>query len=117
TIHIDQVFGYMAKVVVLVLQGIGFNITSPVLQPDAFPFWDSVMTVLSIVAMILMTRKHVENWLIWVVIDVISIVIYYHQGVLAMSLQYVILTGIALNGTRLWIKSAKQLNTTDGDQK
>ncbi|MCE1644922.1 nicotinamide riboside transporter PnuC, partial [Enterobacter hormaechei] len=79
TFNIDQVFGYMAKVVVLVLQGIGFNITSPVLQPDAFPFWDSVMTVLSIVAMILMTRKHVENWLIWVVIDVISIVIYYHQ--------------------------------------
>ncbi|MBD2784252.1 nicotinamide riboside transporter PnuC [Xenorhabdus sp. DI] len=117
TFNIDQVFGYMAKVVVLVLQGIGFNITLPVLQPDAFPFWDSVMTVLSIVAMILMTRKHVENWLIWVVIDVISIVIYYHQGVLAMSLQYVILTGIALNGTRLWIRAAKQLNTADGDQK
>ncbi|MBD2798341.1 nicotinamide riboside transporter PnuC [Xenorhabdus sp. 18] len=117
TFNIDQVFGYMAKVVVLVLQGIGFNITLPVLQPDAFPFWDSVMTVLSIVAMILMTRKHVENWLIWGVIDVISIVIYYHQGVLAMSLQYVILTGIALNGTRLWIRAAKQLNTADGDQK
>ncbi|BET96248.1 nicotinamide riboside transporter PnuC [Xenorhabdus taiwanensis] len=108
TFNIDQIFGYMAKVVVLALQGIGFNIIMPDLQPDAFPFWDSVMTVLSIVAMILMTRKHVENWLIWVIIDVISVVIYYYQGVLAMSLQYIILTGIALNGARLWIKAAKQ---------
>ncbi|MEX0445614.1 nicotinamide riboside transporter PnuC [Xenorhabdus sp. SGI246] len=107
TFNIDQIFGYMAKIVVLVLQGMGFNITMPNLQPDAFPFWDSVMTVLSIVAMILMTRKHVENWLIWVLINVISVVIYFHQGVLAMSLQYIILTGIALNGARLWIKATK----------
>ncbi|MBC8947847.1 nicotinamide riboside transporter PnuC [Xenorhabdus sp. TS4] len=114
TFNIDQLFGYMAKVVVLALQGIGFNIIMPDLQPDAFPFWDSVMTVLSIVAMILMTRKYVENWLIWVIIDVISVVIYYYQGVLAMSLQYIILTGIALNGARLWIKAAKQ---ADNNQK
>ncbi|MBC8951890.1 nicotinamide riboside transporter PnuC [Xenorhabdus sp. PB62.4] len=107
TFNIDQIFGYMAKIVVLALQGMGFSIIMPDLQPDAFPFWDSVMTVLSIVAMILMTRKHVENWLIWVIINVISIVIYYHQGVLAMSLQYIILTGIALNGAHLWIKAAK----------
>ncbi|PHM29917.1 nicotinamide riboside transporter PnuC [Xenorhabdus budapestensis] len=107
TFNINQIFGYMAKIVVLALQGIGSNITMPNLQPDAFPFWDSVMTVLSIVAMILMTRKHVENWLIWVIINVISVVIYFYQGVLAMSLQYIILTGIALNGARLWIKAAK----------
>ncbi|MDC9620517.1 nicotinamide riboside transporter PnuC [Xenorhabdus sp. XENO-7] len=105
--NIDQIFGYMAKIAVLVLQGMGFNITMPALEPDAFPFWDSVMTVLSIVAMVLMTRKHVENWLVWVIINVISVVIYFHQGVLAMSLQYIILTGIALNGARLWIKAAK----------
>ncbi|MCP9267981.1 nicotinamide riboside transporter PnuC [Xenorhabdus sp. XENO-1] len=105
--NIDQIFGYMAKIAVLVLQGMGFNITMPALEPDAFPFWDSVMTVLSIVAMVLMTRKHVENWLVWVIVNVISVVIYFHQGVLAMSLQYIILTGIALNGARLWIKAAK----------
>ncbi|MBD2812711.1 nicotinamide riboside transporter PnuC [Xenorhabdus sp. Vera] len=107
TFNIDQIFGYMAKVVVLALQAMGFNIVMPKLEPDAFPFWDSVMTVLSVVAMILMTRKHVENWLIWVIINVISVAIYYHQGVLAMSLQYIILMGIALNGARLWIKAAQ----------
>jgi nicotinamide mononucleotide transporter len=80
----------------------------PQLQPDAFPFWDSCMMVLSIVAMILMTRKYVENWLLWVVINVISVMIFARQGVYAMSLEYAILTLIALNGSRLWMQSARE---------
>ena len=47
------------------MQALGLQVTMPELQPDAFPFWDSCMTVLSVVAMILMTRKYVENWLLW----------------------------------------------------
>jgi nicotinamide mononucleotide transporter len=46
------------------------------------------MTVLSVVAMILMTRKYVENWLLWVIVNVISVVIFARQGVYAMSLEY-----------------------------
>lgn len=80
----------------------------PELQPDAFPFWDSTMLVLSIAAMVLMTRKYVENWLLWVIIDVISVVIYAVQGVYAMSLEYVLLTAIALMGSYSWIKSAQR---------
>ncbi|MDU1267921.1 MAG: nicotinamide riboside transporter PnuC [Escherichia coli] len=80
----------------------------PLPKPDAFPFWDSCMMVLSIVAMILMTRKYVENWLLWVIINVISVVIFALQGVYAMSLEYIILTFIALNGSRMWINSARE---------
>ncbi|CDL83134.1 nicotinamide riboside transporter PnuC [Xenorhabdus szentirmaii] len=107
TFNIDHIFGYMAETVFIILKGVGFNIVMPELPPDALPFLDSVITVLSIVAMILMTRKHVENWLIWGVINVISVGVYFYQGALVMSLQYVILTGIALNGSRLWIQAAK----------
>lgn len=108
TFNIDAVFGRLATWAVELLNLFGANLTLPTLDPDAFPFWDSTMTVLSVVAMILMTRKYVENWLLWVVINVISIVIFFIQGVYAMSLEYLILLGIALNGSRLWIKSAKE---------
>ncbi|HEF8785149.1 TPA: nicotinamide riboside transporter PnuC [Providencia alcalifaciens] len=108
TLNIDVVFGRLATWAVELLNLFGANLTLPILDPDAFPFWDSTMTVLSVIAMILMTRKYVENWLLWVVINVISVVIFFIQGVYAMSLEYLILLGIALNGSRLWIKSAKQ---------
>ena len=58
--------------------------------------------------MILMTRKYVENWLLWVVINVISVVIFARQGVYAMSLEYMLLIVIALNGSRMWINSARE---------
>lgn len=112
TFNIDAVFGRLATWAVELLNLFGANLTLPTIDPDAFPFWDSTMTVLSVVAMILMTRKYVENWLLWVVINVISIVIFFIQGVYAMSLEYLILLGIALNGSRLWIKSAKENGST-----
>lgn len=111
TLWIDPVFAFLTELAVLLMQTLGLQVTMPELQPDAFPFWDSTMMVLSIVAMILMTRKYVENWLLWVVIDVISVWIFARQGVYAMSLEYLILTLIALNGSWLWIKSARQYQT------
>lgn len=108
TVYIDPVFAFLTRVAVNVMQFFGLNVTQPTLQPDAFPFWDSCMMVLSIVAMVLMTRKYVENWLLWAIINVISVVIFALQGVYAMSLEYLILTFIALNGSRLWMNSARE---------
>ncbi|MGG7445263.1 nicotinamide riboside transporter PnuC [Kosakonia oryzendophytica] len=108
TFFIDPVFAVLTKIAVAAMQTVGINVAMPTLQPDAFPFWDSSMMVLSIVAMILMTRKYVENWLLWVIINVISVVIFALQGVWAMSLEYMLLTFIALNGSRMWINSARE---------
>lgn len=108
TMFIDPVFAMLTRVMLALLQTVGVEVVMPELQPDAFPFWDSTMLVLSIAAMVLMTRKYVENWLLWVFIDVISVVIYAVQGVYAMSLEYIILTAIALMGSYHWIRSAKR---------
>ncbi|WP_067702437.1 MULTISPECIES: nicotinamide riboside transporter PnuC [unclassified Erwinia] len=108
TRYINPVFAWLTAIAVEGMQAMGLAVTQPTLQPDAFPFWDSCLMVLSIVAMILMTRKYVENWLIWVVINVISVMIFARQGVWAMAVEYVILTLIALNGSWLWIRSARQ---------
>ena len=108
TLYIDPVFAVLTRVAVNVTQGMGMNVVMPTLQPDAFPFWDSSMMVLSIAAMVLMTRKYVENWLLWVIINVISVAIFALQGVYAMALEYLILTFIALNGSRMWMNSARE---------
>ena len=108
TFYIDPVFAVLTRVAVNVMQAMGVNVVMPTLQPDAFPFWDSCMMVLSIAAMVLMTRKYVENWLLWVIINVISVAIFALQGVYAMALEYLILTFIALNGSRMWMNSARE---------
>lgn len=75
TLFINPFFAFLTRIAVSLMQALGLQVTMPELQPDAFPFWDSCMTVLSVVAMILMTRKYVENWLLWVIVNVISVVI------------------------------------------
>ncbi|PVZ85957.1 nicotinamide riboside transporter PnuC [Serratia sp. S1B] len=108
TKFIDPVFSVLTTIAITIMQAIGVSVVMPELQPDAFPLWDSTMLVLSIAAMILMTRKYVENWLLWVVINIISVVIYAIQGVYAMSLEYILLLVIALMGSYAWINSARQ---------
>ena len=95
TVFINPVFAFLTRVAVMIMQALGLQVAMPELQPDAFPFWDSCMMVLSIVAMI-------------VIINVISVVIFALQDVYAMSLEYIILTFIALNGSRMWINSARE---------
>ncbi len=80
TVFINPVFAFLTRVAATIMQALGLQVVMPELQPDAFPFWDSCMMVLSIVAMILMTRKYVENWLLWVIINVISVVIFCTSG-------------------------------------
>lgn len=108
SVWIDPVFAFLTRIAVNVMQAFGMNVAMPDLQPDAFPFWDASMMVLSIVAMVLMTRKYVENWLLWTIVNVVSVVIFALQGVWAMALEYLILTFIAINGSRMWIKSAHE---------
>ncbi|ALP42189.1 nicotinamide riboside transporter PnuC [Aeromonas schubertii] len=108
TLYIDPVFAALARASVSLLNALGAGLTLPELQPDAFPFWDATMTVLSVVAQILMTRKYAENWILWVVINIISVGVYAAQGVYAMSLEYLILLFIAANGTRLWMLAARR---------
>lgn len=108
TVYIDPVFFALANLSVDILNLFGTGLAAPVLQPDAFPFWDATMTVLSVIAQILMIRKYVENWMMWVVINIISIGIYAAQGVYAMSIQYIILLFIAANGAYGWMLTAKK---------
>lgn len=111
SIYIDLFFNALTMVAVKLMHLVLPNITMPVLQPDPYPLMDAAVTVLSIVAMVQMTRKLVENWLLWVLIDLISIILYSKQGVYFMALEYVLLTIIALNGSIAWIKTARNQNT------
>jgi nicotinamide mononucleotide transporter len=44
---------------------------------DPVPFLDSTSTVLSIVAMMLMAWRYMEQWILWIVVDVVSIVMWW----------------------------------------
>jgi nicotinamide mononucleotide transporter len=71
------------------------------------PYWDSFTTASAFVAMWLMAKKKVENWIFWILTDVVSIPLYFHKGLLLTSFQYLFFTGLAIAGLLAWIKAFK----------
>lgn len=72
------------------------------------PFIDGLCTVTSFIAQFLMTRKKLENWLIWIFVDALYIPLYIHKGLLATAILYFVFLFIALKGYLDWKKAMKQ---------
>lgn len=102
--YINHVFFMLPHIILDMLQ---HEIQIFDLQQEVFPFWDSIMLIVSIVAMIFVTLKYVENWLLWWIIEVFSVMFYIIQGVYAILLQYTILTALAIIGVYSWILRSK----------
>lgn len=70
----------------------------------AYPFTDSFVMVSSIVATMLLAKKKIENWYLWIVIDLVCIILYFKKGVYFLSLEYFIFLGLASYGLYHWKK-------------
>lgn len=70
--------------------------------PPAFPYLDSFCTVVSLTAQVLLARKVLENWLIWIGVDMIYVIIYAKKDLLAFAFMFVIYILIAAWGYIDW---------------
>jgi nicotinamide mononucleotide transporter len=70
----------------------------------SYPYLDSFCTACSLVAQFFMARKVVENWLLWVFVDVIYVGIYIFKGLHLTAIMYAIYVAIALIGYLDWKK-------------
>ncbi len=63
---------------------------------------DTLTTGLFFVGMWLMAKRKIENWILWIIGDFISIPLYYYKGYTLTSLQYIIFTIIAFYAYKEW---------------
>ena len=66
---------------------------------------DTVTTAIFFVGMWLMARRKLENWIFWIIGDIISVPLYFYKGFTFTSLQYLGFTFIAIFGYLAWKKS------------
>jgi nicotinamide mononucleotide transporter len=78
--------------------------------PDFFPeratfvYTDAMIAVMSIVASLLLAKLKLENWILWILVNLMSVVMYAMKGVMFVSLQYVIFLFMASYGFVEWKK-------------
>jgi nicotinamide mononucleotide transporter len=73
-------------------------------SPASYPFLDALTTIMSFTAMWLMARKKIESWIYWIIVDCIGIWLYYEKEVRFLSILYIILLIMAINGLLVWWK-------------
>lgn len=100
----------VAIVAVIVVTGVlwgmgvkwGAQLLPENIQEPQYPMVDAILTTASIVAQILLTRKKIDNWVIWVLVDVVYIGLFLMVGMYWTTGLYVVYTGIAVNAVREW---------------
>lgn len=68
------------------------------------PWVDSFVAVFSLVANWLLARRKIENWIIWIVVDVIYIGLFAYKGLYLSAGLYFILLILAIKGFKDWKK-------------
>ena len=66
------------------------------------PSWDAATTAVYIVAQWLLSRKKIENWILWISADSVMIGLCAWEGLYFTSFQYLVFTIIAILGFREW---------------
>lgn len=72
------------------------------------PYWDSFTTAASIVATWMLTKKYIEQWLIWVIVDSVSLGLYIYKGLYSTSFLFFVYTILAIFGYLEWKKEIKK---------
>lgn len=75
---------------------------------STIPVWDAFTTSLSVVAMWMLARKIAEQWLAWLVVDVVCVALYAYKGLVFYPVLYALYSLIAVLGYRKWLRLMRQ---------
>ena len=79
---------------------------------DWVAYVDTITTAIFFVGMWLMAKRKIENWIFWIIGDIISVHLYLYKGFTFTSFQYLGFTFIAIFGYLAWKKNLnKQIQT------
>ena len=66
------------------------------------PAWDSFTTACSVVAYWMLSRKYVEQWLVWLVVDVVTVGLYIYKDIPLTAGLYALYSVLAVVGYMRW---------------
>jgi nicotinamide mononucleotide transporter len=96
-----QTIAYTIGAVSAVILGFTFKYNTNA----ALPFLDSTLTSFSLVAQWMLTRKYLENWIVWIAVDVVYVGMFIFKHLYMTAGLYVVFIGLCARGYFEWKKS------------
>ncbi len=66
------------------------------------PNSDGFLTAGSLVGQLLLSRKKIENWHVWIIVDILYVALYLHKHLMLTAILYAVFVGMAVIGLRAW---------------
>lgn len=79
------------------------------------PYWDAFTTSVSIVATWMLARKILEQWWLWIVVNLVSLGLYVYKGLYPTVVLFAFYTVLSFVGLRQWRRSYTQINTVTNE--
>jgi nicotinamide mononucleotide transporter len=103
--------GWRARIAALMLvaaSALGIGWAMARFTDAALPYADATIAGASVVAQVLLSVRRVENWALWIAIDVLSIGVYVHRALYLTAGLYVVFLVLAVLGLREWARAARE---------
>ncbi|MCY1206321.1 Nicotinamide riboside transporter PnuC [compost metagenome] len=75
------------------------------------PWWDGFVTGLSLVGQFLLGRKFIENWLVWLAVNVVSVGLFIHKGLWLTTALYAVFAVLSVAGFLAWQRRLPKATT------
>ncbi len=117
TIVKSHLMSFKQRIILVILCISSILITGYLLDTytaDPQPYKDSATTVLSIIAMFLLARKFMEQWYLWSIVNIISVIMWGYLWIKGenhaalMVLMYIFYLANSINGIIVWQRAAKK---------
>ena len=102
---------WMVLVPLFLVAGFGLGALLDRYTDSPVPYFDALLTSASLVAQWMMTRKLLENWLIWIAADLVYVPLFVQRGLPFTAVQYAVFLLLAAVGFRGWRKSLLAIPT------
>lgn len=99
------------RVFALIAWGLGFIALAWFLKKFTdtdVPVADGFLTAGSLLGQVLLSRKKIENWLIWIIVDVLYVGLYLYKNLMLTAALYAVFVIMAIMGLRAWSKTCQK---------
>jgi nicotinamide mononucleotide transporter len=71
------------------------------------PAADGLLTAGSLLGQVLLSRKKLENWTVWIIVDVLYVALYLYKNLMLTAILYAVFVVMAVHGARVWRSACK----------
>jgi nicotinamide mononucleotide transporter len=98
---------WMVLLPLFLVGGLGLGALLARYTDSPVPYFDALLTTASLVAQWMMTRKLLENWLLWIAADLVYVPLFLQRGLPFTAVQYAVFLLLAAMGWHGWRKSLR----------